>query len=314
MYNWIYAPHFLSSRHDVRNKSKQKKLLARFRHSVGRKDRFARRGDEGQTSSIHHWAAAAAGALLAGAKAAVADADGVRVDIPLLGIGLCALLRLLVVKVIVVVVVAVVAVIGSLAGPAGGAESLLHDPAVVPAQGPPHALEPFAPRATFADDGRERIPTRFDLDAVAPAELNAALAVETGVRRTTAPARHTDLQQKRVAKDHGAETERVRADGRQQDAGDGRVSEWAAGGEGVCGGAGGGGDDAAVGLDDGEELVVAVELEVGDVGGRPAVDDEFVEDFESFAFDEGVGLWRGGEGVGFDASCVFAAAGRCWAG
>ena len=38
-------------------------------------------------------------------------------------------------------------------------------------------------------------------------------------------------------------------------------------------------------MNDGEELVVAVELEIGDVGGRAAVDDELVEDFELFAFD-----------------------------
>lgn len=77
----------------------------------------------------------------------------------------------------------------------------------------------------------------------------------------------------------------MRADRREKDARDGRVGERAAGGEGVSGGTCGGGDDAAISLDDGEEVVVAVEFEVGDVGGGAAVDDEFVEDFELFALD-----------------------------
>lgn len=89
----------------------------------------------------------------------------------------------------------------------------------------------------------------------------------------------------------------MRADGGEEDARDGRVGERAAGGEGVGGASCGGGDDAAVGLDDGEEVVVAVEFEVGDVGGWAAVDDEFVEDFELFALDHGC-VGRGGEGGG----------------
>lgn len=40
-------------------------------------------------------------------------------------------------------------------------------------------------------------------------------------------------------------------------------------------------------MDDGEELVVAVELEVGDVGRGPAVNDELVEDFKLLAFAVG---------------------------
>lgn len=86
----------------------------------------------------------------------------------------------------------------------------------------------------------------------------------------------------------------MRADGGEQDAWDGRVGERAAGGEGVGGAAGWGGDDAAVGLDDGEEVGVAVEDEVGDVRGGPAVEDEFVEDLEAEVSDEAVG----GGGVG----------------
>lgn len=55
------------------------------------------------------------------------------------------------------------------------------------------------------------------------------------------------------------------ADGGKEDSGDVGVYERAAGGEGVGSGAGGGGEDAAVGLDDGQEVVIAVEFEVGDV-------------------------------------------------
>lgn len=65
----------------------------------------------------------------------------------------------------------------------------------------------------------------------------------------------------------------MRAYRRQQDARDGRVGEGSTGGEGVCGGARGRGDDTAVRLNDGEELGVAVELEVRDVRGGTAVDD-----------------------------------------
>ncbi len=39
-------------------------------------------------------------------------------------------------------------------------------------------------------------------------------------------------------------------------------------------------------MNDCEQLVVAIKLEVRDVGRGPAVDDELVEDFELFAFDE----------------------------
>lgn len=81
----------------------------------------------------------------------------------------------------------------------------------------------------------------------------------------------------------------------EEDAGDGRVGEGAAGGEGVRGGACGCGYDATVCLDDGEEIVVAVEFEVRDVGGGAAVDDEFVQDFELFAFGH---FRRGGAGEG----------------
>jgi len=41
-------------------------------------------------------------------------------------------------------------------------------------------------------------------------------------------------------------------------------------------------EDAAIGLHDGEQLVVAVQLEVGDVGRWAAVNDELVEDLELF--------------------------------
>lgn len=77
----------------------------------------------------------------------------------------------------------------------------------------------------------------------------------------------------------------MRADRRQEDAWNGRVSERAAGREAIRRGACWSRDDAAVRLDNGEELVIAVELEVRDVRRRAAVDDELVEHFELLAFD-----------------------------
>ena len=74
-------------------------------------------------------------------------------------------------------------------------------------------------------------------------------------------------------------------DGCEEDGGNVRVDERAAGGEGVGCAAGGGREDDAVGGDTGEEGVVGVEVEGADVGGRAAVDDEFVEDFVGFALD-----------------------------
>jgi hypothetical protein len=42
-------------------------------------------------------------------------------------------------------------------------------------------------------------------------------------------------------------------------------------------------EDAAVRLDHGQQLIVAVQLEVGDIGRRPAVDDQLVQDLELLA-------------------------------
>jgi hypothetical protein len=67
----------------------------------------------------------------------------------------------------------------------------------------------------------------------------------------------------------------VRADGGEEDSGDIGVDQRAAGRERVCGGAGGGREDTAIGLDDCEQVVVAVEFELGDVGGGASVDDQF---------------------------------------
>lgn len=64
-------------------------------------------------------------------------------------------------------------------------------------------------------------------------------------------------------------------DGSEENSGDIGVDERAAGGEGVGGGTGGGGEDAAVSLDNGYEVVVRVELELRDIGGWATVNDEF---------------------------------------
>lgn len=63
------------------------------------------------------------------------------------------------------------------------------------------------------------------------------------------------------------------------------MGEGSASGEGIGGRTSWGGDDAAVGLNNGEELIVAVELEVRDIRGGAAVDDQFIENFELFAFN-----------------------------
>ena len=54
-----------------------------------------------------------------------------------------------------------------------------------------------------------------------------------------------------VGEEHGAEGERMWANRGEEYGGDVRVNEGSTGGEGVSGGAGGGREDAAVGLDDG---------------------------------------------------------------
>lgn len=92
--------------------------------------------------------------------------------------------------------------------------------------------------------------------------------------------RHDEPEQEGIAQDHRSERKRVWAYRGQQDPGDGRVRERTTRREGIGRRARRGGDDDAVGLDDGEEVGVAVEFEVGDVRAGPAVEDEFVEDFE----------------------------------
>lgn len=77
----------------------------------------------------------------------------------------------------------------------------------------------------------------------------------------------------------------MRANRGKQDARDGGMGEGSTRGEGIGGGASWGGDDAAVGLNDGEEFIVAVKLEVRDIGGGAAVDDQFVENFKLFPFN-----------------------------
>ena len=74
-------------------------------------------------------------------------------------------------------------------------------------------------------------------------------------------------------------------DGCEQDTWDGGVRERPTGGKRIGGAACRGGENAAVCLDNGEELGIAVDLKIGDVGGGTAIDDEFVENFELFALD-----------------------------
>lgn len=81
------------------------------------------------------------------------------------------------------------------------------------------------------------------------------------------------------------------ADGSEEDGGDVWVNEGTACGEGVCGGASGSGEDAAVGLDDGQEFIVTIEFEVGDVRGWPTVDDELCRNIR---FNTCTGFWRSG--------------------
>ena len=64
--------------------------------------------------------------------------------------------------------------------------------------------------------------------------------------------------------------------GCQEDAGYGRVSKRSACGQRVCCTACRSAYDASVGLDDGEEVGVAVELEIRHVGRGAAVDYQFV--------------------------------------
>lgn len=176
-------------------------------------------------------------------------------------------------------VLVLVAFVAAALGRSGRVKGLLGGGPRVPAQRAADAVEPLR---VGAGDGGKRVLRGGDGDVVALAQLDATFAIKGAVRRRARVARHGDAQGHGVGEDHGAERQGVRADGRQEDGGDVWVHEGAAGGEGVGGRAGGRGEDAAVGLDDGEELVVAVELEVGDVGGGPAVDDELVEDLELF--------------------------------
>lgn len=72
----------------------------------------------------------------------------------------------------------------------------------------------------------------------------------------------------------------MRTYGCQENARNGGVCEGSTSGEGVCGATCGRADDAAIGLDYGEEMSIAVELKVGDIGGRATIDDQFVKDFK----------------------------------
>ena len=78
--------------------------------------------------------------------------------------------------------------------------------------------------------------------------------------------------------DDGPEAERVWADRRDHDGGDGRVDHGGAGGHGVGRRSGGRADDEAVALDGRDEFAVEIEVDVGEVGRRAAVDHHLITD------------------------------------
>lgn len=89
----------------------------------------------------------------------------------------------------------------------------------------------------------------------------------------------------------------MRADRGEEDSGDIRVYERPASGERVCCTPCWGGEDAAVGLHDSEERIVAIKFELRDVGRWAAVNDEFVQHFELLGFDV-LEVFRCGGAVG----------------
>lgn len=82
-------------------------------------------------------------------------------------------------------------------------------------------------------------------------------------------------------------------DRREKDGGDGGVDQGTARGEGVGGGPGRCGEDTSVCLDDGQEFIIAVEFEVGNIRGWSTIDDQLVEDFELLALFHGAALGAG---------------------
>eukprot|EP00047_Mylnosiga_fluctuans_P012546 m.26788 g.26788 ORF g.26788 m.26788 type:complete len:318 (+) comp4332_c0_seq1:113-1066(+) len=91
---------------------------------------------------------------------------------------------------------------------------------------------------------------------------------------------HTDLEVDGRWDDDRPERERVRADGRDQEARHLRVHHRAASRDRVCRAAGGRGDDQAVALHGRHDLAVAEDLEASDVRRRTAVQDNLVEHVE----------------------------------
>lgn len=113
----------------------------------------------------------------------------------------------------------------------GSVKGLLHRAARVPPQCSRDAVEPLG---VGADDRGKRVLGGRDGDVVTLAKLDAAFSVEGAVGSRAAVARDGDAQEHSVGEYHGAEGERVWADGRKQNGGDVGVDEGAAGGEGVC--------------------------------------------------------------------------------
>jgi hypothetical protein len=159
---------------------------------------------------------------------------------------------------------------------------LLRSTTVVPPKCAADAVEPLG---GLRQDSRERVLRRGNGDVVALAELDAALAVKGAVSGGARLEGHSDAQGHAVVEKHGSEGERVGADGGEQDGGNVGVDKGAAGRERVGCRSRRRREDAPIGLHNREEVVVAVQLEVGDVGRWAAVDDELVEDLKLLGLD-----------------------------
>lgn len=127
-------------------------------------------------------------------------------------------------------------------------------------------------------DGRDGVLGHLDDERVAAMQRLLELPVEA--HRRVTPTAHGDLdpQHRAVREQHLPEGQRVRADGRHEDARSERVHHRPARGHGVGGGASGRGDDQTVGVDRGDVCGVDVAVQLHHAAARASVDHDVIQD------------------------------------
>jgi hypothetical protein len=158
-----------------------------------------------------------------------------------------------------------------------GVKGLLGRSTDVPTESAADAVEPFG---VGAGDGREGILRGGNGDTVSLSELETALTIESTVGSGSWVARNNDAKGHGIGEDHGSEGESVRADGGEKDSRDIGVDEGTTSWQRVCCRTSWGRKNTTISLHNSEELVVAIQLEVGNVGRRATIDDELIENLK----------------------------------